>query len=136
MGRYGVIKEALLVKSNESTGDSSVVQKLVPATVNGTVSDFKNGGFENGGNDCSLSSVYHGGAFGFSEVSKQATIFVSVNIPGYGVKQFSGKATILPVNGVGKCVVCAPVISDPTAPYTHLCLVVESPGSVFAEVYV
>lgn len=133
MGSYGVITEALLVKSNGSTGEYSVVQKLVPSTVNGKVSLYKDGGFEFGNHSVSLSSVYHGGAFGFSEWPKSGDILITVNIPDYGVKQFYGTTRIENVNGIGKCVKCTPKVSDPTAPYTHLCLVVESPGSVFAE---
>lgn len=133
MGSYGVIKEALLVKKNGAANEYSVVQKLVPATVNGVVMTDKNGGFKRGDQALSAYSVYRGGAFGFSESSTDGSITVFVNIPGYGVKGFSGAAVIINVNGVGKCVRCKPSIQDPTAPYTHLCLVVESPGSVFAE---
>ena len=68
---------------------------------------------------------------GFSEVSKNGDISVSVNIPGYGTKYFYGEPFIQNVNGVGQCVMCIANDSDPTAPYTHLCLFVESPGSVF-----
>lgn len=134
MGSYGVIKEVLLVKQNGSTAEFSVVQKLVPATVNGLVKKGdENGGFELGGESFSFNSVYNGGAFGFSDASTGGQILVSVNIPGYGVKLFFGVPRIKNVNGVGKCVACSPIVSDPSAPYTHLCLVVESPGSVFAE---
>lgn len=90
------------------------------------------GGFKHNGVDAYLNSIYHGGAFGFSEIT-DGNIQVSVNIPGYGVKMFSGKALVQNVNGVGKGVLCTPSDSAPTASYTHLCLVVESPGSVFAE---
>lgn len=132
MGSYGVIKEALLVKKNDSSDEYSVVQKLVPSTVNGmvliTVGDV--GGFQYRGQRVSVKSVYHGGAFGFSEESG-GPITVKVNIPGYGVKVFDGEARVQNVNGVGQGVLCTP--NDPNAPYTHLCLVVESPGSVFAE---
>ena len=132
MGSYGVIKEALLVKKNGSTDEYSVVQKLVPATVNGVVISSKDGDFEDvGGAKVTVHSVYHGGAFGFSEGSKNANIQLSVNIPGYGVKLFYGTTRIENVNGVGQGVLCTPVISDQNAPYTHLCLVVESPGNVF-----
>lgn len=133
MGSYGVIKEALLVKSNDSTGEYAVVQKLVPSTVNGIVKLNQNGGFEVGGRDVSIRSIYHGGAFGFSEWTDSGDISITVNIPGSGVKIFTGKPLIQNVNGVGKCVKCSPEIQDPNAPYTHLCLVVESPGDVFAE---
>ena len=134
MGSYGVIKEALLVKKNNSSDEYSVVQKLVPATVNGGVMLNQDGGFEDaGGAKVAVHSVYRGGAFGFSEGSINANIQLSVNIPGYGVKLFYGTTRIENVNGVGNCVKCTPMVSDPTAPYTHLCLVVESPGSVFAE---
>lgn len=132
MGSYGVIKEALLVKKNGPTDEYSVVQKLVPATVNGMVMFDGGGGFKHNGVDAYLNSIYHGGAFGFSEIT-DGNIQVSVNIPGYGVKMFSGKALVQNVNGVGKGVLCTPSDSAPTASYTHLCLVVESPGSVFAE---
>lgn len=133
MGSYGVIKEALLVKQNGSTAEFSVVQKLVPATVNGIVLSSKGGDFEDsGGAKVTVHSVYHGGAFGFSSGDENANIQLSVNIPGYGVKLFYGTTRIEDVNGVGKCVKCTPIDSDPSAPYTHLCLVVESPGSVFA----
>ena len=128
MGSYGVIKEALLVKSNELTGEYAVVQKLVPSTVNGMVMLNQRNGV-----DVSIRSVYHGGAFGFSEWHESGNIHVSVNIPGSGVKRFTGKPLIQNVNGVGQCVKCSPEIQDPNAPYTHLCLVVESPGDVFAE---
>ena len=128
MGSYGVIKEALLVKSNELTGAYAVVQKLVPSTVNGMVMLNQRNGV-----DVSIRSVYHGGAFGFSEWHESGNIHVSVNIPGSGVKRFTGKPLIQNVNGVGQCVKCSPEIQDPNAPYTHLCLVVESPGDVFAE---
>ena len=134
MGSYGVIKEAVLVKKNGATDEYSVVQKLVPATVNGSVRMVdENGGFELGGESVSFNSVYRGGAFGFSDASTGGQILVSVNIPGYGVKYFYGVPHIKNVNGVGKCVACTPIVSDPSAPYTHLCLFVESPESVFAE---
>lgn len=133
MGSYGVIKEALLVKQNGSTAEYSVVQKLVPATVNGLVMVDKNGGFKIGDHALSAYSVYRGGAFGFSESSTDGNLTVFVNIPDYGVKAFDGAAQIQNVNGVGKCIKCKQSVTDPNAPYTHLCLVVESPGSVFAE---
>lgn len=132
MGSYGVIKEALLVKQNGSTAEYSVVQKLVPATVNGLVKLNKDGGFESDGSKVTVISVYHGGAFGFSYGSN-ASINLVVNIPGYGIKKFGGSTRVENVIGVGNCVKCTPIDSDPTAPYTHLCLVVESPGNVFAE---
>lgn len=131
MGSYGVIKEALLVKQNGSTAEYSVVQKLVPATVNAIVITSENGGFKSEGTDLAVYSVYHGGAFGFSDASKTGKIQVTVNIPGYGVKSFFGLSLIVDVNGVGKGVLCTPVVSDQNAPYTHLCLVVEAPGNVF-----
>lgn len=132
MGSYGVIKEALLVKKNVSSDEYSIVQKLVPTTVNGCVLIPGDGGFEyNGRTEC-VYSIYHGGAFGFSE-GPGDDITVKVNIPGYGVKKFTAKALIQNVNGVGQGVLCTPSVSDPNAPYTHLCLVIESPGSVFAE---
>lgn len=133
MGSYGVIKEALLVKSNELTGVYTVVQKLVPSTVNGMVMLNQNGGFEVDGRNASIRSIYHGGAFGFSKWSDSGNIYITANIPGSGVKRFTGQPLIQNVNGVGKCVKCSPEIQDPNAPYTHLCLVVESPGDVFAE---
>ena len=133
MGSYGVIKEALLVKSNELTGKYDVVQKLVPSTVNGMVILRQSGGFEFDGGDASIRSVYHGGAFGFLEWHESGNISITANIPGSGVKRFDGKPLIQNVNGVGQCVKCSPEIQDPNAPYTHLCLVVESPGKVFAE---
>ena len=133
MGSYNVITEALLVKKNGATDEYTVVQKLVPATVNALVMLNQDGGFESNGRKVTVSSVYHGGAFGFSEGSKTGNILVSVNIPGYGVKYFIGSPDILDVNGVGQGVLCTPGVSDPTAPYTHLCLFVESPGSVFVE---
>lgn len=131
MGSYGVIKEALLVKKNGSTDEYSVVQKLFPATVNGMVQYNKDGGFELSGEAVSISSVYNGGAFGFSDGADNGQILVSVNIPDYGVKYFNGVPKIKNVNGVGQCVACVAMVSDPNAPYTHLCLVVESPGKVF-----
>ena len=67
MGSYGVIKEALLLKKNGQTNEYTVVQKLVPATVNGMVYYNGNGGFELNGNAISVYSIYHGGASGFSE---------------------------------------------------------------------
>ena len=130
MGSYGVIKEAMLVKYNGSTDEYTVVQRLVPSTVNGGVLLNQDGGFEKDGKKVTVSSVYHGGAFGFSEGSN-ANIQVVVNIPGYGVKQFVGSTRIENVIGVGNCVICTPVSSGPSTPYTNLCLVVESPGSVF-----
>lgn len=134
MGSYDVIKEALLVKQNGSTAEYSVVQKLIPATVNGFVRKIdENGGFKLGVKSVSLKSVYNGGAFGFSDASTGGDFLVTVKIPGYGVKYFYGEPLIQNVNGVGQCVKCSPEIRDPNAPYTHLCLVVESPGSVFAE---
>ena len=133
MGSYGVIKEALLVKKNGSADEYSVVQKLVPATVNGMVNYNENGGFANGDTGVSVLSVYRGGAFGFSEGMKKGELIISVNSPDYGVKQFYSEPLIQNVNGVGQCVKCTPYVSDPSAPYTHLCLVVESPGSVFKE---
>ena len=132
MGSYGVIKEALLVKKNGAADEYSVVQKIVPATVNAVVILDQDGGFESNGSKVTVSSVYHGGAFGFSEGSN-AKIQLVVNIPGYGVKEFFGSTRIENVIGVGNCVMCTPVSSGPSTPYTNLCLVVESPGSVFAE---
>ena len=79
-----------------------------------------------------LNNANHGGAFSFSDGSGGA-ITATVNIPGYCVKMFDGEARVQMVNGVGQGVLCTPNVSDPSAPYTHLCLVVESPGSVFAE---
>lgn len=131
MGSYGVIKEALLVKYNNGADKYDVVKKLVPATVNGGVILNQDGGFESNGKKVTVSCVYHGGAFGFSEGSN-ASIQLVVNIPGYGVDTFAGYTRIENVNGVGNCVMCTPVSSGPSTPYTHLCLVVESPGKVFA----
>ena len=148
MGSYGVIKEALLLKKNGQTNEYTVVQKLVPATVNGMVYYNGNGGFELNGNAISVYSIYHGGASGFSEGPGDSIyhggasgfsegpgdgITLKVNIPGYGVKTFNGKAKVMNVSGVGQGVLCTPYDSDPTEPYTHLCLVVESPGRVFDE---
>lgn len=133
MGSYGVIKEALLVKQNGSADEYSVVQKLVPATVNGMVTRLQDGGFKLDGQPISTNSIYHGGAFGFTKWSISNMLIIVVSIPGYGVKSFIGSAHIENVNGVGYCVKCEPQVSDPNAPYTHLCLVVESPGDVFAE---
>ena len=131
MGSYGVIKEALLVKQNGSTAEYSVVQKLVPATVNAAVFINENGGFKSDNTDLSVYSVYHGGAFGFSDGSKTGNIKVTVNIPGYGVTTFFGFSHVIDVSGVGQGVLCTPAVSDQNAPYTHLCLVVEAPGNVF-----
>lgn len=132
MGSYGVIKEALLVKKNDSSDEYSVVQKLVPATVNGMVLSNEHGGFvTHDGREVSIFSVYHGGSFGFSELSGSAKVQISVNIPDCGVKLFAGRTTTELVNGVGNCVICEPAFPDPSTPYTHLCLVVESPGNVF-----
>lgn len=133
MGSYGVIKEALLVKE-DSTGKATIVQNLVPSTVNGLVLNLDgNDGFTYGGKPVSLHSICHGGAFGLSEGSNTAILNVTVFIPGFGTKPFNGNTFIENVNGVGKCVKCTPAGPDPTGHYTHLCLVVESPGSVFAE---
>lgn len=132
MGSYGVVKEALLVKKNGPSDEYSVVQKLVPATVNGMAISYRDGGFNFDGTAASIYGIYHGGAFCFSD-SPGDDISVTVNIPGYGVKMFNGEARVQNVNGVGKCVMCTPKGPGPTALYTHLCLVVESPGSVFAE---
>ena len=139
MGSYGVIKEALLVKKNGTTDEYSVVQKLVPATVNGMVYNSENGGFEIVDNAVALHSVYRGGVFGFSEGSKSGNVLIVVNIPGYGVNEFLGESLIKNVNGVGQCVMCDPYYprkpdpSKPTKHYTYLCLVIESPGSVFVK---
>lgn len=132
MGSYGVIKEALLVKKNGQTNEYTVVQKLVPTTVNGMAHIAGDGGFEQNGTSVCLYSIYHGGAFGFSE-GPGNIIEVKVNTPGYGVKMFKGNAKATTVNGVGPGILCAPYDSDQTAPFTHLFLAVESPGSVFAE---
>lgn len=132
MGSYGVIKEALLVKYNTTTHEHDVVQKLVPATVNGLVITVKDGGFKLENRAISAYGIYHGGAFGFSD-AKIGNITASVNIPGYGVKNFFGSSRIIDVSGVGQGVLIEQYNSEPKAPYTHLCLVVESPGSVFAE---
>lgn len=133
MGSYGVIKEALLVKKNNSTGEYSIVQKLVPATVNGfALKSDATGEFETNGNKVAVWSICRGGAFGFSDANGNALIEVGVNVPGYGLKTFEGPTNIQDVNGIGKCVMCAPKQNKPNAPYSHLCLVVESPGKVFA----
>lgn len=132
MGSYGVIKEALLVKKSDSADEYSVVQKLVPATVNGMVTRIQDGGFELDGQPVSINSVYHGGAFGFTKWSISNMLIIVVYIPGYGVKTFNGSTRTENVNGVGYCVKCEPQVPGPSAPYTHLCLVVDSPGSVFA----
>lgn len=134
MGSYGVIKEALLVKKSESTDEYSVVQKLVPATVNGVAAKGDaTGEFEINGNKTAVWSICRGGAFGFSDANGNALIKVGVNVPGYGLKTFEGITNIQDVNGIGKCVICAPKQNETNAPYTHLCLVVESPGIVFDE---
>lgn len=133
MGSYGVITEALLVKKNGPSDEYSVVQKLVPATVNGfaAIGDAT-GGFEADGNKVAVWAICRGGAFGFSDTNGNALIEVGVNVPGYGLKDFEGTTIIQDVNGIGKCVICAPKQNDPTVHYTHLCLVVESPGKVFS----
>lgn len=130
MGSYGVIKEALLVKKNGQTDEYSIVQKLVPSTVNGMVVIPGDGGFMHNGTSECVYSIYHGGAFGFSE-GPGDTITVKVNIPGYGVKMFDGEARSKNVNGVGLGVLCTPHDSDPNAPYTHLYLDVENTGITF-----
>lgn len=136
MGSYGVIKEALLVKVDEA-GVAAVVQKLVPSTTNGGVQIPKdNGGFSLHGQPYAMWSINRGGAFGFSEptlMGDSGVLLVSVNVPGYGTKNFQGRTLIEDVNGIGECVKCEPIQDDPNAPYTHLCLVVESPGKVFAK---
>ena len=133
MGSYGVIKEALLVKKNDTSDEYSVVQKLVPSTVNGfaTKADAT-GEFETHGNKVDVWSICRGGAFGFSDANGNALIEVGVNVPGYGLKTFEGTTNIQDVNGIGKCVICGPRQNETNAPYSHLCLVVESPGKVFA----
>ena len=135
MGSYGVIKEALLVKKKGQTNEYSVVQKLVPATVNGCVVIAGDGGFEHNGKSECVYSIYHGGAFGFSE-GPGDDITVKVNVHGYGVKMFKGKVKATAVNGVGFGILCTPYDSDPTAPYTNLFLVVESTGIVFDDIIV
>lgn len=133
MGSYGVIKEALLVKQNGSTAEYSVVQKLVPATVNGFATKTDNTGeFELNGNEVAMWAICRGGAFGFSDANGNCLLEVGVNVPGYGIKTFEGITNIQDVNGIGKCVKCAPKQHETNAPYSHLCLVVESPGKVFA----
>lgn len=132
MGSYGVIKEALLVKQNKSAGNYSIVQRLVPSTVNGFATKLDGTGcFEINGIECAVWAIGRGGAFGFSDDNDNADIAVVVNVPGYGLKSFGGKTNIQNVNGVGQGVLCS--ANDPNAPYTHLCLVIESPGSVFAN---
>ena len=135
MGSYVVIKEALLVKKKGQTNEYSVVQKLVPATVNGCVVIAGDGGFEHNGKSECVYSIYHGGAFGFSE-GPGDDITVKVNVPGYGVKMFKGKVKATTVNGVGFGILCPPYDSGPTAPYTNLFLVVESTGIVFDDIIV
>lgn len=131
MGSYGVIKEALLVH-NDPEGKYNIVQKLVPSTVNGGVQIIKeNSGFSIRGLPFAVWSINRGGAFGFSELTEEGQLLVSVNVPGYGTKIFNGAPRIENVNGIGERVKCVP--NDPSGPYTHLCLVVESPGKVFAK---
>lgn len=140
MGSYGVIKEALLVKQsgplvkqNGPTDEYSVVQKLVPATVNGFATKGDNNGeFKINGNEVAVWAICQGGAFGFSDANGNSLLEVVVNVPGYGLKTFEGTTNIQDVNGIGKCVICGPKQNETNAPYTHLCLVVESPGKVFA----
>lgn len=137
MGSYGVIKEALLVKVDEA-GVAAVVQKLVPSTTNGGVQGGvqipkDNGGFSLYGYPLAVWSINRGGVFGFSELTEAGILLVSVNVPGYGTKIFQGRPLIENVIGIGECVKCNPLQDDPNAPYTHLCLVVESPGKVFAK---
>lgn len=133
MGSYGVIKEALLVSVNVS-GVAKVVQKLVPSTTNGGVQILKeNSGFSTHGNPFAIWTINRGGVFGFSELTEEGQLLVSVNVPGYGTKNFKGTTLIEDVIGIGECVKCSPLQDDPNAPYTHLCLVVESPGKVFAK---
>lgn len=133
MGSYGVIKEAMLVKQNGATDEYSVVQKLVPATVNGMVILAGEGGFKYRDGDVYVYSICHGGAFAFSEIHESGEMLITVNIPGYGVKYFKGSQLIQNVRGVGQGVLCMPYVSDQNAHYTYLYLVVESPGIVFAE---
>lgn len=131
MGSYGVIKEALLVH-NDTDGKYNIVQKVVPSTVNGVQVQNVNGGFSIDGTSFAVWSINRGGVFGFSESTEAGQLLVSVNVPGYGTKIFRGAPRIENVNGIGECVKCVP--NDPSGPYTHLCLVVESPGKVFAKV--
>ena len=135
MGSYGVIKEALLVKKKGQTNEYTIVQKLVPVTVNGCVVIAGDGGFEHNGKSECVYSIYHGGAFGFSE-GPGDDITVKVNVPGYGVKMFKGKVKATTVNGVGLGILCTPYDSDPTASYTNLFLVVESTGIVFDDIII
>ena len=133
MGSYGVIKEALLVSVNVS-GVAKVVQKLVPSTTNGGVQIPKeNSGFSIHGLPFAVWSINRGGALGFSELTDEGQLLVSVNVPGYGTKNFRGRPLIENVLGIGECVKCKPLQDDPNAPYTHLCLVVSNPEKVFAK---
>lgn len=131
MGSYGVITEALLV-NNDPDGKYNIVQKLVPSTVNGGVQiNSVNGGFSNHGISFAVWSINRGGAFGFSELTEAGLLLVSVNVPGYGTQIFEGAPVIENVKGIGECVKCTP--KHPLSFYTSLCLVVESPGKVFAK---
>lgn len=131
MGSYGVIKEALLVKEN-SVGNATIVQKLVPSTVNGILISVDGSGFLVNGNKAGVASVNRGGVFGaIVGANAKDTINVNVNIPGDGVKYFGGSPEIESAGGLGEYVRLTLDDTKDSSHYTHLYLGVELPGDVF-----
>ena len=134
MGSYGVIKEALLVKK-VGGANATIVQKLVPSTVNGMATHRDDGGdFVYNGARSDVCAVSHGGVFSTSNWSGVGQLFITVNIPGSERKIFVGTTTKGIVEGIGEGILCLPFNQTPNAPYTHLFVAVESPGDVFPEI--
>ena len=131
MGSYGVIKEALLVKEGPA-GKVTIVQKLVPSTVNGVLISLDGSGFLVNGAKAGVSSVNRGGVFGAVEGAKAKDILnVVVNIPGDGVKSFGGSPATESAGGLGEYVRLTLADREDSTHYTHLYLGVEVPGGAF-----
>ena len=131
MGSYGVIKEALLVKEKPG-GNATIVQKLVPSTVNGVLISVDGSGFVANGTKVGVASVNRGGVFGaIVGANAKDIINVNVNIPGDGVKSFGGNPVIESAGGLGEYVRLNLVDTEDRSHYTHLYLGVELPGDAF-----
>lgn len=131
MGSYGVIKEALLVKEN-SNGKATIVQKLLPSTVNGALISVDGSGFLVNGIKAGVSCVNRGGVFGaIVGANAKDLLSVNVNIPGDGVKYFGGYPEIESSGGLGEYVRLTLDDKEDSSHYTHLYLGVKVPGDAF-----
>lgn len=135
MGSYGVIKEALLVKEDTS-GNVTIVQKLVPSTVNGVVVNPSSDDYLFEAQAAGVASVNRGGAFSNDDINalppgENNRLIILVHVPGYGNNRFEGTTSPQMVEDLGNYIKLTPVKIPENVPYTHLYLHVENVTNVF-----